>query len=560
MYTRDQIIEKFRKIHGDKYGYDNFIYTRLIDPSYITCPEHGNFLQSAHSHLKGQGCPKCGLLRRAKKHNSNTEEFIKKAQKIHGDSIDYSKVEYINNKTPACFICPEHGEFWMKPNYILNGRGCPKCGNSRKGNFKKLTLDEFVNRSQIIHNNKYDYSHIKEYNNNRSKLPIICPEHGLFMQSPDMHLSGQGCPECAKEKSAISRRYTRDEYIKEAKKVHDNKYSYDKLIYNGINEFVTITCPIHGDYEQKASYHLSGNGCPKCGIVMSNGENEIFEFIEKLVGKGNVLSRNKSIIKPYEIDIYIPSMKIAFEYDGVIWHSEKFGKDRQYHLNKTKMCNDIGIKLYHIFEDEYIYHKDIVLSKIKHILGFDSDKKSVYARKCTILSINKETARDFLNKWHIQGYTNATLSYGAYYNNVLLAVMSFRKLKNNEDGWELVRFTVSGEYNCIGVGGKLFSTFIKNENPNYVKSFADRRWTQNKNNLYTNIGFTLEGIVPPDYRYVLNGIERIHKFNFRKNILHKKYNLPISMTENEMAREIGAYKIWDCGLLRYVWKKVISGN
>lgn len=138
--------------------------------------------------------------------------------------------------------------------------------------------------------------------------------------------------------------------------------------------------------------------------------------------------------------------------------------------------------------------------------------------------------------------------------------MSFRKLKNNEDDWELVRFTVSGEYNCIGVGGKLFSTFIKNENPNYVKSFADRRWTQNKNNLYTNIGFTLEGIVPPDYRYVLNGIERIHKFNFRKNILHKKYNLPISMTENEMVRKIGAYKIWDCGLLRYVWKKVISGN
>ena len=108
---------------------------------------------------------------------------------------------------------------------------------------------------------------------------------------------------------------------------------------------------------------------------------------------------------------------------------------------------------------------------------------------------------------------------------------------------------------CCGVGGKLFSYFVKKYNPSYIKSFADRRWTLDKdNNLYTKMGFVLESILKPEYRYIeSSGYKRIHKFNFRKQRLSKLYNL--SMTETEMCNKIGVYKIWDCGLLKYVWKK-----
>jgi hypothetical protein len=133
--------------------------------------------------------------------------------------------------------------------------------------------------------------------------------------------------------------------------------------------------------------------------------------------------------------------------------------------------------------------------------------------------------------------------------------MTFKSFKNDE--WELTRFATDNNYICCGVGGKLFKYFVNRYNPNLVKSFADRRWTLSEDNLYTKMGFELDGILKPDYRYVYSSkpTERIHKFNFRKQTLHKKYGLPLTMTESKMAKELGYYKIWDCGLYRYVWKK-----
>ena len=228
-------------------------------------------------------------------------------------------------------------------------------------------------------------------------------------------------------------------------------------------------------------------------------------------------------------------------------------------LDKTIMCRKNNINLIHIFEDEWINKKDIVLSKLKHILGI-SDSHKIMGRKTVVKKVDKLTAKEFLEQFHIQGCGIASLYYGAYYNDKLIAVMSFKKESMKK--WELTRFATDYNYICTGVGGKIFKYFVKETNPSEVKSFADRRWTLGETkNFYTQIGFKCAKILPPDYHYVKeNEAKRYHKFNLRKkNILKKygeKYQLNINMTESEMAKKVGIYRIYDCGLLKYVWKNL----
>jgi len=290
----------------------------------------------------------------------------------------------------------------------------------------------------------------------------------------------------------------------------------------------------------------------------SSQEKEIKDFIESF---GVECYTDRKILHGKELDIFIPSKNVAIEFNGNLWHSEKFGKDKNYHLNKLIECNQRGIKLLQIFEDEYAEHKEIVLSKIKHILGLEGKNSiKIPGRKCKISLIKYFIAEDFLKKYHIQGFTKSTVYIGAYYEKELIAVMSFLNEKDNE--WNLTRFASKNGTVCMGVGGKMFSYFINNFKPQEVKSFADRRWTlDEKTNLYTKLGFILSSILKPEYRYYNSKIDRykrFHKFNFRKQILHKKYGLPLSMTEKEMTEKLGYIRIYDCGLFKYVWRNPVK--
>ena len=179
-------------------------------------------------------------------------------------------------------------------------------------------------------------------------------------------------------------------------------------------------------------------------------------------------------------------------------------------------------------------------------------------RKCEIKEIAYKEASQFLDKNHIQGKSSSSIYLGSFFNKCLIGVMTFKKEKNNT--WELTRFATDNNYICQGVGGKLFNYFIKKYNPQEIKSFADKRWTVTEDNIYKKLGFTKENDTLPDYHYVINNImQRVHKFNFRKkNILKKygeKYNLNENMTEQEMCQIIGVNRIYDCGLIKYIWKK-----
>lgn len=271
---------------------------------------------------------------------------------------------------------------------------------------------------------------------------------------------------------------------------------------------------------------------------------------------------NRQILIGKEIDILIEDKKLGIEFNGLKWHSEWFGKkDKNYHLNKTLKCNEKGYGLIHIFEDEYVYKKDIVLSKLKHLLKLNSHLPKIGGRKIKVKEIYKSDAEFFLNKNHIQGFTSSTTYIGGFYGDELIAVMSFKIINNNSANWELTRFATQPSYVYQGVASKLFKYFIRSYDPSSIISFADRRWTPWKdNNLYIKLGFTLDSINKPDYKYyneLVDRHQRFHKFGFRKQKLHKKYNLPLTMTETEMVKELGYDRIWDCGLFKFVWEKNI---
>jgi len=376
-------------------------------------------------------------------------------------------------------------------------------------------------------------------------------------QTSYQHENGYGCKKCACEASHEQAKMTFERFLLRAREVHGWKYEYNKESYVDYNTPVEIICPKHGSFYQMPHDHLDGCGCQTCGCIIekSKYEKEISDFIKQLGLE--VIESDRSLISPYEIDIYIPSKKIGIEYNGLYWHSDAVGKDKNYHLNKLKLCKEKGVSLIQIFEDEYINHKEIVLNKLKHILGVQQDLPKIMGRKCTIKEITNKEAKEFLNTYHIQGFTPSTLYLGAFYNDELVSVMTFKKETNNTLKWELNRFASNYNYICQGVGGKLFKYFIRNYNPDEIKSFADRRWTIDEiNNVYLQLGFKFKSYIKPDYSYLHNGLLiRQHKFKFRKKILSKKYNLPINMTEDEMRKKINAHRIYDCGLIKYVYQK-----
>jgi hypothetical protein len=258
--TKD-FIEKSILIHGDKYDYSKVDYKNSNTKVIIICKEHGDFLQIPNTHLNNNGCSKC-----SGNYTLTAEEFIEKAMLIHDDKYDYSKVNYINNNTDICIICKEHGEFVQKPKNHLKSHGCSKCS----GNYT-LTTEEFIEKSILVHGDKYDYSKV-DYINSNKKVLIICKTHGDFLQIPVCHYwKKAGCPKCA------NKNVTTKEFIEKSKLIHGDKYDYSKVDYKYSNKDVIIICKIHGDFLQIPNTHLNNHGCSKCaGIAKSNTT----EFIE----------------------------------------------------------------------------------------------------------------------------------------------------------------------------------------------------------------------------------------------------------------------------------------
>lgn len=421
---------------------------------------------------------------------------------------------------------------------------CPYCHwgtndiDNRSGAFTHhLTSVHHITVKEHLEKHPEDYKYFKKQSKQIEK-----EKH---LENPDNYVI---CPICGKKMPKITYSHLRNVHnmgmVEFKKEYPDARIMSNEMVEQIIEE------------QRKSNLHVSKNR------FISSYEREIGDFIKSLDIEHEV---NRQILIGKEIDILIPSLKLGIEFDGLKWHTESFGKkDRNYHLNKTKLCNEKGYGLIHIFEDEYVNNKELVLNKLKHILGKDNNLMKVAGRKVNVKEVYMNDAKNFLDKFHIQGFYRSTVYLGSFYHDKLVAVMCFKNGNVSNESWELTRFATDSNYIYQGVGGKMFSYFVKKYEPNMVISFADRRWTPwSNNNLYTKLGFTLENITKPDYRYYNENVDRykrVHKMSMSKSNLNKKYGFPMTMTELEMTKELGYDRIWDCGLFKYVWRKENENN
>ena len=247
------------------------------------------------------------------------QEFIEKAKKVHGDKYDYSKVEYVNNKTKVCIVCPEHGEFWQTPDSHLRGRGCRQCSIKSMKDKQRLSTKDFIEKAKEIHGDKYDYSKV-EYVNSQTKVCIICPKHGEFWQTPLNHLKGKGCPDCYGNK-----KLTYGIFIEKAKKVHGDKYDYSKVVYKNVDKKVCIICPEHGEFWQTPYKHITRKqGCPICGGRTRLNKDIFIEKARKVHGNKYDYSKVDYINNSTKVCIICPE-------HGEFWQTpnKHFGKQMQ---------------------------------------------------------------------------------------------------------------------------------------------------------------------------------------------------------------------------------------
>ena len=194
-----------------------------------------------------------------------TQEFINKAKLKHGDKFGYDKVNYINADTKVIITCRVHGDFLQKPGNHLFGACCRQCRVERTGKANSMSQEEFITKSQEAHGQKYDYSKVT-YTGCFNPVEIVCPKHGSFYQKPSIHLTNHGCAKCGKERVSNLTRKTTGEFIKEAIRVHGEKYDYSLVEYKGSHKTVKIVCPVHGIFSQKPYSHLAQQGCTKCWL------------------------------------------------------------------------------------------------------------------------------------------------------------------------------------------------------------------------------------------------------------------------------------------------------
>jgi len=498
----------------------------------------------------------------------NTEEAIKVLKEIHRDkNYSWDKFVYVNARTKGIVTCnvEGHGDFLALYDSLRKGHGCRFCGYQTARVSKSYTTDEFVKlgreRNTDMRGDTYLYDKTL-YVNRETRVTITCRIHGDFSVSPANHLNNfTGCKECGKIKAHSKFLKPVEQLKEEISKILDpEKYTLVNTDnYTSNKSYVTMNCKEHGDWITKPNWILSrGTGCVKCtNSGISRGETELLEYIKSL-GFTDIEPGGRRIIPPLEMDMVLESKKIAFEYNGLYFHSEAMGKTAEYHFDKTVLAKRKGYRLIQIYEDEWVHNKDLVKIKIAHILGVNPGKK-LYARKLFLDRVSFNEAKTFFETNHIQGSPpNHKICYGLFEDGVLVAAMSFGPLRFNvenapENAYELYRYATSKVYYVIGGFSRLLKNFVRDNNDiGKIYSFSDRRWSVGE--VYKNNGFSYIGYTKPSYDYTDNQARRYNRQNFMKQRMPELVKKGIfksfdpDKTEVENCKDNNLYRIWNCGM------------
>lgn len=466
--------------------------------------------------------------------------------------------DYTNALARAEFRHKKCGRKTLKTPYAVTS----KPNSCRFCNANKLAAPEAFYAAVA---KKKDYEVLGKYVNGRSKILVRHKKCGKEFETiaGSFLKAEEGCPFCKAGTISKKRTWTHEKFLEAV--------GERGLEYEFLTEYVNAHTPIRvrhccgNEFEITPDSFLRGGRCKSCKY--STGEGQVYRFLKRIIPSEKIIQSERTVLpNRSEIDIYLPERKLGIEYDGLVYHTvEHFLGDKHRNWSeakakgrnewKTNECEKRGIRLIHIFEDEWIEHQDIVEDKLRAALKLPMDR--YFARKLKIKTVERAVADRFYGTNHIQGKTNVSVSIGLYAGDELLALQSFLPYTRRESNgsWELVRYTTKLGTRVVGGFSRCLKWFERNYTPKEVISFADRRWSDPQSNVYKSNGFINDGKVPRSYWYV-KAPKRFHKSGLRKARIKVKFPKIYSpeKTESQMASEAGFKRIYDCGLIRY--KKV----
>lgn len=437
-------------------------------------------------------------------------------------------------------------EYEVTPAHLWDGRQCPKCALTSKQ--KKLSLrgEERFRRALREHNLEVAKDFV--YKNTKQTVEIKCRKCGRVQQSWISNInSGHGCASC-NNKLATK---TQDFIVRLETKAPEWELRGEYYGATIPTLFYHKKC---GREIERVPYVVtnSPNKCKYCHP--SQGESEVIDFVISQLPLTRMVLNDRKLLDGKELDVLLPELELAFEYNGLYYHCDsvlarKGYSPNSYHLWKTNECYKKGIRLIHIFEDEWLERPEIVKDKIRACLKLPMSKR-YFGRQLSVCQVAKPAAKTFLEANHIQGNGGNSVAYGLYAGEELVAVQAFARRNNGI--WELTRYATLLDTQVVGGFTKCLKQFERDYHPKQVYSFADKRWCSLDNNVYVSCGFIKVDETPPSYWYI-KGQERCHKFNFRKSLIAKKFPKIYSpnKTEREMMKEAGYERIYDCGLIKY---------
>jgi len=488
------------------------------------------------------------------------EEAISK-MKAMWPEYDFSKFTYNGSYSESIVICPRHGEVTRTFKNVTrkNGIACGQCAISAKRN-----TESFIEEIKQIYPDTWmncSYSKVS-YVDSHTYVNITCKEHGDFSTQPISVISKKRrflCSKCNIKKRAKDQADDINDFIEKASSVHIGLDTFENTKYVSSKTLSEINCKVHGSYMIRPGDYLSGKRCSHCSLTRkSSPELEIFEFIKGL--RPDAISRVKPVegLK-MELDIYIPSLSLGIEYNGLFFHRDPSSKWDKFEgamassnslFEKTESYLKAGIRIIHVLEDEWLEKQDIIKNKLRSIL---TSTKKVFARKCEIKQLTNQVVKEFESNNHIQGHAySSSFRYGLFYENNLVGCMTFSKFRfedQEEDCYELLRYSTSTS--VIGGFSKLLKHFIRNQNPKRIVSYSDRRWSIG--GVYWKNGFAYSSSSQPGY-FWCKGQRRFNRVSFQRHKLEDifKEKYPKEMTESEIMYKNGYFKIKDCGQDRWV--------
>ena len=514
---------------------------------------------------KPNGCPKCAKKANASRLTTTLKDFEVQLFNAHGGSITYISgyTKVGSTVTVKCKLC---GNVWSPKAISLiktNPHGCNVCAIKRTGLARIKTLAQF--KQEVFSCHGTSISVLGKYVGCKDPIHVSCYFCGHeWNPTPDnlVGVAPHGCPECKRVTVGLANTKTEFTFTEQLRKAHGGKI---KLIsdYSKQTSNLQFKCNKKHTWWTNQTYALiapNPSGCPHCGNIRSRGETKLFKFVKKYAPDAIHsirLTINPETGWPVEWDIYIPSLSLAIEYNGVYYHSLEH-KLPEYHSTKSKeSLLQHGVRVIHVTDVEWRNNNRVVRKTLKHLLGVSQHR--YYARKLQIVRKEKLTGprRSFYQKNHLQGAPTNGISYAlTKENGAIVALMTFstiqsvRGMMKQDNHYELVRYATRGS--VVGGASRLFTAFLRDYNPSYILSYSQNDWFDGA--LYPLLGFTKVHDCGPDYRTLWNG-ELRHKSYTRRGNLQKLLgdNFDPDLTERQNLVENNILIYYDSGKIKWEW-------